>query len=79
MAKDLFTLQSEKARIIPYFPLICFPDHTNNDYKIYQQQKRTNDYLIPKMLSSNKCNAKTVKKLKTKPFVVDFNTNNMMA
>jgi len=53
MAKDLFTLQFEKARIIPYFPLIYFPDHANGNYPIYQQQKRTNDCLLP-MLTQGK-------------------------
>jgi len=38
MRKDSFKSDVEKARIMPYFPLISFPDENNKKYKIYVAQ-----------------------------------------
>lgn len=41
MGKDCFTLQSEKAKMIPFFPLLSFADQNHEDYNLYHLQKRT--------------------------------------
>lgn len=37
MGKDVFSTQFEKDNIIPFFPLLCFPDASNKNYGTYQK------------------------------------------
>jgi len=50
MARDSFTLESEKSRINPFHPLLGFPDRMHPDYPIYELQKRTAFNVLAKMV-----------------------------
>jgi hypothetical protein len=53
MARDSFTLESEKSRINPFHPLLGFPDRMHSDYPIYEMQKRTAFDVLAKLQEEN--------------------------